>query len=347
MDAKIIRIRKGDDFHCHLRQGDILKKVLPFTTRHFSRAVAMPNTLPAIVTGDDAVRYREEIMAACDNGFRPIMSIMLTKNTTPQIIREAAAKGVTVLKYIPKGVSTNSDESVSLEDLPDFYPVLQAVQEYRMVFSGHWESLYDTDGDELPEIKREEAAIPFLKRLVRQFSGLKIVVEHASTYRMIEYVKQCPANVAATLTIHHAILSYDDVCNESGEVYSPHHYCKPIAKSYFDKRAVIAAMVSGNPKFFFGSDSAPHIASAKQKKQPAAGIFSKPVALSLLARMFQGCGTREGLENFYSKFGADHYGLPYNKDTISLVPEEWTVPQDYNGFVPLLAGMTLHWKVVD
>ena len=344
MDSKRISIRKGDDFNCCMGQGEVLAKVTQFTAKHFGRAVAIS---PAITTGDGAARYREEIMNAHSNGFRPIMSIMLTKDTTLETIEEAAEQGVTVLKYIPKDV-TNLNESIPLEKLPDFYPVLQAAQEYRMVFSGHWESLYGgADGVELPEIEREEAAIPFLNRLVRQFPKLKTVVEHASTHRMVEYVKQCPANVAATLTIHHAMLSNDEVCDESGEIHSPNKYCKPIAKNLFDMRAIAAAMVGGDPRFSFGSASAPHPASAKQKNPPAAGIFSAPVALPLLARMFELHGVLNRLENFVSKHGADFYGLPYNEGTIDLVAEKWTVPQDYYGITPFLAGMVLDWKVVD
>jgi len=345
MNTETLKIRKPDDFHCHLRRGEVLASVAQFTAQQFRRAVAMPNTIPPIETAEDAEAYRKEITGVCGAGFEPIMAIMLTRRTTPKIVSEAGKHGVKILKYIPRGVSVNSEESIALKELPTFYPVLKAVQEAGMIFSGHWESLLDHDGRQLPEIDREPMAIFFLDAVVRAFPELKIVIEHASTESMIEYVKyRYPKNVGVTLTVHHALLTYDDVCDAAGNIINPHNYCKPIAKRRFDMEAVVDAMTSGDPRFFFGSDNAPHPLSAKKKIPPTAGIFN-PFALPLLAQIFEERNALSQLENFVSKFGADFYGLPLNSGTIELIMKSWTVPEEYSGIVPFMAGQTLLWQV--
>jgi dihydroorotase len=342
-----IKIRKPDDFHCHLRQGDVLESVIGFTAKHFGGAVAMGNTIPTITTIDDALRYKNKISSAVPAGsdFEPIMTIMLTRFTTPQIVREAANRGIKLLKYIPKGVSTNSGEGVDLRELPDFYPVLEVAQETSMIFSGHWECLKTRSGGELIETEREAYAISFLDKVITAFPELMIVVEHASSKKMIDYLRGAPQNVAATLTVHHALLTFMDVCWEHGIVRNPHNYCKPIAKWAEDRDAVLNAMLSGDPRFFFGSDSAPHPVASKQKMPPAAGCFTAPVALPLLAQVFEEHDKLHKLEDFVSSFGADFYGIPRNAETIELVKEDWIVPEIYDGIVPFMAGKTLHWRI--
>jgi dihydroorotase len=343
-----IVIKKGLDAHCHFRTGKMLASVGNLTARQFCRAVAMPNTVPPIETADDAENYRNEIAGACGRESEPIMAIMLTKKTTPKIVSEAGKCGVKVLKYIPRGVSTNSEESISLGELPDFYPVLQAAQDVGMIFSGHWESLRDHKG-ELPEIKREEASIVFLDKVVHVFPGLKIIVEHASTRRMIEYVRQCPLNVKATLTVHHALLTYKDVCDDMGRVINPHNYCKPIAKRMWDVAAVAAAMISGDRRFFFGSDNAPHLLSAKKKTPPNAGIFN-PFALCMLCWIFETYGALDKLHGFITA-GEKDYGLAPCNETITLVKEDQVIPESYpcadDVIVPFMAGKTVPWKITD
>jgi dihydroorotase len=195
------------------------------------------------------------------------------------------------------------------------------------------------------ETEREEAAIRFLDKVVKTFPELQIVVEHASSKKMIDYIWQAPKNVAATLTVHHALLTFTDVCYEHGVVHNPHNYCKPIAKYSEDRDAVVEAMTSGDPRFFFGSDSAPHPLEAKQKNPPAAGIFSAPVAIPLLAQIFEKNNHLNRMGNFVSGFGADRYGLPRNTETIGLIKKDWIVPQEYDGIVPFMAGQTLHWQI--
>lgn len=340
-----IIIRSPDDFHFHPRSGEMLKQVLPYTSAVFPRGVAMGNLPKPVVTANDASAYREEILRV-DSRFNPLMTVMLTWRTTPEIIKEAFNQGVRILKYIPNNVSTNSEEGVALTELPDFSLVLKMAEDLGMIFSGHWESPFDGNSDFLlPEKSREERAINFLRHVVSAFPNLKIVVEHATTLEMIEYVKDAPKNVAATLTVHHAILEYADVCNSSGEICNPFHYCKPIAKNPSDRSAVIKAMMSGNPKFFFGSDSAPHPMSAKEKMPPAAGIFTAPVALPLLADLFEKNDALSNLDNFVSRFGAEFYGLPLNEGEVLLRKKEWTVPEEIAGVRAFWGGKKLMWIV--
>lgn len=339
-----IIIRRPDDMHFHPRTGEMLKNVLLSTSKVFPRGVVMGNLPKPVVTADDAQMYREEILGV-DPNFSPIMTIMLTKSTTPQIVKEAFSRGVRVLKYIPNNVSTNSEEGVALTELRNFYPVLETAEKLGMIFSGHWETPFDKDGTPLAEIWREVQAIRFLKDIVILFRGLKIVAEHATTREMIEYVEDAPENIGATLTVHHAILNYCDACDSDGNIHSPDNYCKPIAKSVADRLAVIKAMISGNQKFFFGSDSAPHPMSAKEKTPPAAGIFTAPVVLPLLCQLFEENDALSRLENFVSRFGALFYGLPLNDGEIVLRKNPWTVP-DYLGLVHIFkGGEILNWRI--
>lgn len=339
-----IIIRCPDDMHFHPRTGKMLKNVLLCTSKVFPRGVVMGNLPKPVATTDDAQMYRAEIYCV-DPNFSPIMTIMLTKSTTPQIVKEAFGRDVRVLKYIPNNVSTNSEEGVALTELHNFYPVLETAEKLGMIFSGHWESPLDESGAPLPEIDREVHAIPFLQEIVRHFPNLKVVVEHVTTREMIQYVESAPKNVGATLTVHHAILNISNVCDSEGKIRSPDNYCKPIAKGMIDTDAIIRAMTSGNPKFFFGSDSAPHPMSAKEKIPPAAGIFTAPVALPLLCQLFEENDALSRLENFVSRFGAEFYGLPLNEGEITLRKNPWTVP-DYLGLVHIFkGGKVLNWRI--
>lgn len=333
--------------HFHPRTGEMLKMVLPYTSKFFARGVVMGNLPKPVVTAADADKYREEILGV-DPDFTPITTIMLTTHTTPQIVKEAFGRGVRVLKYIPNNVSTNSEEGVALTELHTFYPVLEMAEKLGMILSGHWESPFDINGNPLPEMRREAQAIRFLEGINILFPNLKVVAEHATTCTMIDYVERAPQNVAATLTVHHAILNYGDVCDSSGKIVNPDNYCKPIAKAVVDQVAIIKAMTSGNPKFFFGSDSAPHPMSAKEKVPPAAGIFTAPVALPLLCQLFEENDALSRLENFVSRFGALFYGLPLNDNEITLRRSPWTVPEYLHlGLVHIFkGGEVLNWRIV-
>lgn len=344
-----ITIIRPDDFHVHLRQGDLLRAVLPFTANIFGRAVVMGNLSVPVVTARQVRDYRLEILSfGVKPSFNPIMSVMLVNGMTPEMLVGAYGAGAQVLKLIPGGTSTNSNEGVPLTKLEKYYPVLAKAQELGIIFSGHFELIMDPKtGDNIPELKREERAIFYLEAIVREFSGLKIIVEHVTTKRMVQLVKDLPGNVAATITAHHLLLEARDVIDENGLVINPLNYCKPIAKTEEDRKAVIGAAISGNPKFFFGSDSAPHLISAKRRIPPAAGIFSASVALPLLAQVFEARAALGGLENFSSRFGAQFYGLPLNLDTITLEKKEWLVPEIVEGIPVFWAGKTLKWQIAN
>lgn len=348
MEIKKLIIRRPDDMHVHFRNGLMLQSVAPFTTRIFGRAVAMGN-LPESVKDEESVKnYRKEILNASPDEFTPIMSVMLTKETTPAMIKEAHRVGAKVLKLIPGHTSTNSSEGISLEEIKNYFPVLKTARESNMIFSIHAELIrYPKTDKEIPEIEKENMAIPYIKRIVSGLPGLKIVVEHASTRRMIEFIKKTPKNIAATLTVHHALLNYCDVfdCN-NGKIKNPFLYCKPVAKTENDKWAVIEAMTSGNPKFFFGSDSAPHPVNKKKGDNPPAGIFSAPVALPLLCEIFENEKELDKLENFVSKFGAEFYGLPPNTGKIKIEREEWRVPDEIGGIKIFKGDEKIQWQVV-
>jgi dihydroorotase len=349
MASRIIRLKKGCDGHCHFRDNEMMQAVAHFTAEQFSNAVAMGNTIPPIETANQAVAYGQRIVSALPAGsnFSPVLTIMLTRNTTPEIVDEAGKRGVKVLKLIPKGVSTNSEQGIGLNELPDFYPVLEAVQKSGMVFSGHWESLLDAKGTELPNIARESCAIKFLDKVVKTFPKLKIAVEHASTKNMVDYVRQQSLSVRATLTLHHRFLLYYNVCNEDGSVRNPFYYCKPVAKHLEDRIAVYKAMVSGDPHFYFGSDSAPHLISAKMKIPPAAGIFSAPIAKPALAETFDNNNALNRLDDFDAGFFYDFYGLDRPAETVDMTRKDWVVPDEYGGVRPFMAGETLHWQIAE
>jgi dihydroorotase len=348
---KGIIIRSPDDMHFHPRSEILLQNVLPYTSKVFKRGVVMGNLPKPIITADGAEFYRKEILRA-DPGFDPIMTILLTAQTTPSIVEEAFDRGVKVLKYIPGNASTNSEEGLSLEQFNNNLlfgmssgAILKMVQKLGMIFSWHLESPFNVHEELLPEPEREKEAIFFLKTVMEFFPKLKIVAEHASTSELIEFVANAPKNVAATLTAHHAILTYGDVCDEIGKIINPYHYCKPIAKKPSDRNAIVRAMLSGNPKFFFGSDSAPHPASAKTKFPPAAGIFSAPVALPILCELFDKNNALPKLENFVSRFGAEFYGLPLNSGELVLKRKEWIVPENLGDVRIFKGGHKLSWIV--
>lgn len=341
--SQSIIIRQPDDFHAHLRQGEMLKNVIKFHNI-FGRVLAMGNLTPAVSIADDILNYKKEILA-CNPSFEPIMSLMLVNKTTPETLKEAHQAGAKVLKLIPGGTSTNSDEGVRLENIKQYYPVLEAARDLNIVFSIHAELDKNEKGENIPEINREEAAILLVKKIIKDFPRLKIVIEHTTTKAMIDFVKNAGDNVAATITVHHPFLTTEDVLAENGEIKNPFFYCKPILKSKINQKAAVEAMTSGNPKFFFGSDSAPHPQEKKLAALPAAGIFSAPVALPVLAQIFSEHNALQKLENFTSRFGAEFYELDLNKKEIEIKKESWLIPDNYQNLVPFLAGKKLEWKI--
>ncbi|MBI4239576.1 dihydroorotase [Candidatus Uhrbacteria bacterium] len=333
-----LEIRKPDDFHLHLRDGDMLANVLPLSAAQFARATVMPNLSPKILTAADVESYRARILSNLKGeAFEPLMTLYVNDNTTPEMIAEAKKIGTVAGKVYPKNMTTGSDDGVS--DFNRLYPVVEAMQECGMLLLLHGE-------DPTPNVfclKREELFLPILKKSVADFPRLNIVFEHVSSAAAVSLISELPDTVAATITVHHLILTLDDVI---GGMLKTHHFCKPIAKTPKDRNALLMAALSGNPKFFFGSDSAPHAQKKKEASSGMAGIFTAPVALPLLADLFEQNNALEKLESFVSQFGAECYGLPLSQEKLVLEKKEWTVPLEYGGVVPFKAGETLNWHVV-
>ena len=337
MTQKIICIRKGDDMHCHLRRGEILGKVVGFTRDCFSRAVIMPNTNPPILTANDVRQYRNEIKMYCNSLFEPLMTIQLTEATTPAMIAEAKEAGAVAAKLYPRGVTTNSESGVS--DFKKIHPALAEMQRLNMLLLVHGES----PDPEIFCLDREATFLHTLSDIVGGFPKLKIVLEHITTEKAFVWILSMPRHVAATITVHHLLLTLDDVV---GGFISPHNFCKPIAKRPEDRRALLEAATSGSTKFFYGGDSAPHLKEKKECSHGCAGVFKAPVALCLLAQIFETNLALHKLEDFVATFGAEFYGLPYNTETIALQRKKWVVPDEYEGIVPFMAGEELRWQVV-
>ncbi len=343
MTQKII-ITRPDDWHLHLRDGDMMRDVLPHTARQFARAIIMPNLRPPVVTVEQAAAYRERILAALPAGmaFEPLMTLYLTDNTAPAEIVKAKASGfVHGVKLYPAGATTNSDSGVS--DLAKCEVTLAAMEKQGMPLLVHAEVTdKDVDVFDREAVFIERHMIP----LTRKFPGLKIVFEHITTQNAADFVLESPPTIAATITAHHLLMNRNAMF--SGGI-RPHHYCLPVLKRESHRQALVAAAISGNPKFFLGTDSAPHAKSAKEAACGCAGMFTAHAAIELYAEAFENAGALDRLEAFASFYGPDFYGLPRNKEKITLVKESWTVPETikFGGeeLVPLRAGTVIAWKL--
>lgn len=331
---------RPDDFHVHLRDRDDLLHTVRQTASVFGRALIMPNLRRPVLTASDAERYRQDIEReageAGHGGFRPLMTIQLLDATTPAIARQAREAGVTAAKLYPAGVTTNSHNGVT--DIRKLYPVFAEMEACGLVLCLHGEA------PGIHCLDREVIFLDTLRELARAFPKLRIVLEHLSTAEAVHVVEELPDTVAATITAHHLILTLDDVV---GDLLRPHHFCKPIPKRYADRDALRIAATQASPKFFFGSDSAPHPVGKKHCASGCAGVFSAPVALPLLAEIFERHGALGRLEAFVSLNGAAFYGLPANEGSVRLVKREWRVPESFpSDLVPFKAGETLAWRVV-
>ncbi len=335
---------RPDDWHIHFRDGDAMRSVVPDTARVFGRAIAMPNLKPPVITPADAAAYRSRLMQAAGNAaFEPLMTLYLTDNTTPELIRSARNSGfIHAVKYYPAGATTNSDSGVTA--LSKAYPAIAVMEQAGLPLLLHGEV---TDAD-IDIFDREAVFIErHLMPLLREFPRLKVVLEHITTRQAAEFVAAAPANVAATVTAHH--LLYNRNALFAGGI-RPHMYCLPILKREPHRRALVAAATSADPSFFLGTDSAPHARSSKENACGCAGIYTAHAAIELYAEAFEDAGALDKLEAFASRFGADFYGLPYNADRITLKREAWTVPDSIHigaeTLVPLRAGESLRWRVL-
>ena len=338
-----LTITRPDDWHIHFRDGAAMQSVLPDTARVFGRAIAMPNLKPPVVSVADAAAYRDRLLAAAGGtAFEPLMTLYLTDNTQPEEIRRARASGfVHAVKYYPAGATTNSDSGVT--ELTKAYEAIAIMEEVGMPLLLHGE-VVDSDVD---VFDREAVFIErHLVRLLKDFPRLKIVLEHITTRQAAEFVAAAPTNVGATITVHH--LLYNRNAMFKGGI-RPHLYCLPVLKREQHRQALVAAAISGNPKFFLGTDSAPHAVGAKEAACGCAGIYSAHAAIELYAEAFEDAGALDRLEAFASFYGADFYGLPRHTDRITLRRENWTAPASLGlgsgALVPLRAGETIRWRV--
>jgi dihydroorotase len=341
-----VRILQPDDWHLHLRDGIEMASVLEHTARRFARAIVMPNLKPPVTDAAQALAYRDRLLAALpsDSGFRPLMTLYLTDNLPSREIRAAKDTGsVYAAKLYPAGATTNSENGVT--SLQGIYPVLETMQDLDFPLLLHGEvtradvDIFDRERRFIDEV---------LITLVRDFPALRIVLEHITTADAAAFVREAPRNLAATITAHH--LLYNRNAMLVGGI-RPHYYCLPVLKREQHREALMAAATSGNPKFFLGTDSAPHAVEGKESTCGCAGIYSGHAALELYAEAFEQAGALDRLEGFASHFGADFYGLPRNRDYVRLRREPWVVPEYYefghSRLRPLRAGESVTWRLID
>ena len=339
-----LTLTRPDDWHLHLRDGEVLRDVVPHTARQFARAIVMPNLKPPVTTTAQAQAYRDRILAAVPEGmtFEPLMTLYLTDGTPPEEIARARESGIVHgVKLYPAGATTHSDAGVT--DLRHCDATLAAMAELGMPLLVHGE-VTDPDVDvfdrEAVFIERQ------LKPLLDRHPDLKLVLEHVTTREGVRFVHDAGDRVAGTLTPQHLLFNRNALF-ASG--LRPHHYCLPVLKRECHREALLEAATSGNPKFFLGTDSAPHARHAKESACGCAGVFSAPLALECYALAFERAGALDRLEAFASHHGPDYYGLPRNSDRLTLVREPWTVPEEYpfgkDRIVPLYAGEQLAWRV--
>ena len=342
--AKKIIVRRFNDMHCHFRRGPLLHEVLPFTAQYCDWGVAMPNTRPwPILTAQDVCEYRDEIERALDvmegrPDFAPLMTIEIRDDTTPRMIAKARQAEAVAGKVYPRGVTTNSENGLSDFFSDSISETFRAMSDLGMLLLIHGE----LDKERTLVIKRENAFLPTFVKLAEKFPNLKIVVEHISTKAAVKIAEQLGKNVAATITAHHLYLTLNDVI---GDGVRPHNACMPMPKDFSDRDALIEAATSGSPKFFLGSDTAPHPRDKKECAKGACGVFTAPLLPALLAEIFERKGKLDRLEDFTSRFGADFYSLPLSKERITIIKEEWVVPAQFGSVVPFMAGAKLQWRL--
>ena len=340
-----LTLTRPDDWHLHLRDGDALRAVLPHTARQFARAIVMPNLKPPVTSTALALQYRQRIVDALPAGsdFTPLLTLYLTDRTPADEIRRAREAGIVALKLYPAGATTNSDAGVT--DIRKTYATLEAMQREGLLLLVHGEV---TD----PDIDLFDREAVFIERVLeplrRDLPGLKIVFEHITTREAVQYVNESGPGLAATITAHHLLFNRNAIFQGG---LRPHYYCLPVLKREAHRRALVAAATSGSPKFFLGTDSAPHAAPLKEHAAACAGCYTALSALELYAAAFDAAGALDKLEGFASFFGADFYGLPRNAGQVTLRRKPWTLPETVPfgamPLKPLCGGETLAWQLTD
>jgi dihydroorotase len=346
-----LTITRPDDWHLHLRDGAALAAVLPHTARQFARAIVMPNLRPPVTTTAQALAYRERILAILPRGlaFEPLMTLYLTDNTTADEIRQAKASGVVhAVKLYPAGATTNSDSGVS--DVGRCAAALEAMQQAGLPLLVHGEVTHgDVDVFDRERVFLEEVMQP----LRRDFPALKVVFEHITTKDAAEYVRDASGPIGATITAHHLLYNRNALfMTADGRAgVRPHYYCLPVLKREVHRQALLAAATSGNPRFFLGTDSAPHPKGDKENACGCAGCYTAAFALELYVEAFEAAGALDRFEAFAAFHGPGFYGLPRNSGTVTLHRRSCPVPAEYpfggQTIVPLRAGETLAWSMAN
>ncbi len=339
-----ISLIRPDDWHLHLRDGEALRAVVGASAAQFARAIVMPNLRPPVTTVEQALAYRQRIVGALPPGtdFEPLMTLYLTDRTPADEIRRACeTSGVVAVKLYPAGATTHSEEGVT--DLRHTWPVLEAMQRAGMPLLVHGEVT-----DPAVDVFDREAVFidTVLEPLRRDFPGLRVVFEHITTRQAVQYVAQAGDTLGATITAHHLLYNRNAIF--AGGL-RPHWYCLPVLKREEHRRALLEAATGGNPRFFLGTDSAPHAARLKEHAAACAGCYTAPHAIELYATAFEQAGALDRLEAFASFNGPDFYGLPRNRTRIALRRESWTIPESLpfgaDRIVPLAAGETIGWRL--
>jgi dihydroorotase len=341
---KILTLTKPDDWHLHLRDGEFLTTTVPLTAERFARAIVMPNLKPPIITVADAQNYHQRIRTAIPTqmNFTPLMTLYLTETMDPKTISTAKQSGFVVAgKLYPKGATTHSQAGVS--NMTKMLPIFAAMEENNFPLLVHAESM----ANNIDVFDREQCFLDNeLQIITKKFPQLRIVIEHLSSSYGVAWVLSASKNIAATITAHHLLLTRNDLLSNG---IHPHYYCLPIVKTEKDREALLSAATSGNPKFFLGTDSAPHAQSVKESACGAAGIFTSHAALEIYAEIFAQANALDKLEGFASFYGADFYQMPRNSETITLVKEDWQIPEAFpfgnEQLKPFLAGRSVSWKL--
>ena len=345
MSSTTLTITRPDDWHLHVRDGEVLAHVVPHTARCFARAIIMPNLKPPVTTVQKALSYRERVLAAVPEkfSFEPLMTLYLTDNTSPEEIRLAVENPhVHAVKYYPAGATTNADSGVT--DISHTYAALEVMEELGLPLLIHGEV---TD----PRVDVFDREVVFIETvlipLLQRYPKLRVVLEHITTRQAVEFIQATQSNVAATITAHHLMMNRNAMFQGG---IRPHHYCLPVLKREVHRQALINAATSGSPKFFLGTDSAPHGKTAKESACGCAGMYTAHAAIEFYAEAFEQANALDKLEGFSSFYGPDFYGLPRNSDSITLSKQDWDIPQSLtfadDSLIPLRAGERVSWKLV-
>lgn len=332
-----ITLIRPDDWHCHLRDDIYLARTVHDTAAQFARALIMPNLLPPVTTIEAAIDYRHRIQQHAPTHFTPLMTLYLTETLSPDVITHAK-KTITACKYYPAGATTNADAGV--RDLNTIYPLLETLQSCDIPLCLHGEIV----GADI--FDREKLFLKTLAKITHDFPRLRIILEHISTAAAVEFILSSPHTVAATITPHHLHYNRNDMLSHG---IKPHYFCMPILKRTEDQQALISAAISGNPKFFLGTDSAPHAIAKKESACGCAGIYSAHAAMSFYAEIFEQHHALDRLENFASRYGATFYQLPINRDTLTLIKKPWKIAENLafgdTLLVPMKAGEIVPWQI--